>query len=83
MKFGKGSATKARLSDPVWTRPLLNDQSAASNAWVSVLDKVAVGNGRLVEVVKEYREATVEAAMNGFVVVVRGGPRVTVEAETR
>ena len=54
---GKGSFTKAKLSTPSWIRPLPKDQLDKIKDWASVEDCVAVGNGRDVLVVSEYKDA--------------------------
>ena len=45
------------LSVPCWIRPLFRDHPSTRVFWVLLFDCVAEGNGRLVEVEREYWEA--------------------------
>lgn len=61
--FGKGSSTNESSEAPFWMRPLLRDQPETMKDCVSELERVAVGNGMLVLVVSEYRDARVAAGV--------------------
>jgi len=51
--LANGSSTNARFCGPFWIRPLLRPQFERMKDCASFVDRVAVGKGRVVQVVRE------------------------------